>query len=107
MQDCPDGITDFVTNGDGVIINADVHTMKEIIKDNEFFGLTLKIENIEVKDVLNKIYASVVFENFESVYGVCNFFDKCILVNNLRTNFQCKDLGDVVVLGFPILLGSY
>lgn len=100
---------DTVGNGAGVIIFASVDSLRYILNKYNVSGFTLKTKKT-TGEVLTLISAKNIFFSEFGVYGYCNYakyWVKSINFNDYLCNFQIFTTNDYVLLGFPILLGSY
>ncbi len=95
-----------IKNGDGQILNCVVDDLDNVLASYSVSGYTLKIEGMDVIDVLNMAKLEY-FKDGEYYYGFCEGMAKPIITHNEFVNFQCVQNGCNVLLGFPILLGSY
>lgn len=97
-----------LSNGEGEILFCNINDLNYIKQNKNICGYTIKIENQNIKDVLNKLCPSYSFVFDEYVYGykigaiTCN-----VELNGKKVNFQCAQKENCVLIGFPILLGSY
>lgn len=96
-----------VKNGTGVIVYCDVSSISYLQQNYEVCGFTIKVNKLDVDEVLTKIKAKDVERVMGYDYGVSPFFNKYIKTNNKTVNFQCVQSEDCVLLGVPLLLGSY
>ena len=96
-----------VKNGEGSIIFCEVNDLIYILNNPDVCGYTIKINNKNYHEVLNCLNVSYMFASFGCVYGKSNLFNFCTSVNDNVVNFQCVKNDDFVLLGSPILLGSY
>lgn len=95
-------------NGDGQIIFCDVENLLYILNNYVVNGYTLRICASDMNSVLQKFMPNYYFESSNYVYGYKQgIFNKCINVNDEKVNFQCVKSNNDVLIGFPILLGSY
>lgn len=100
---------DAIGNGTGVIVFTNIDSLHYILNKYSVSGFTLKIKKT-TEEVLTLISAENIFFNEFGVYGYCDYA-KCwvdsINFNNSLCNFQIFATNNCVLLGFPILLGSY
>lgn len=100
---------DTVGNGAGVIAFANVDSLQYMLNKYSVSGFTLKTQKT-IDEVLTLISAKNIFFSEFGVYGYCEYA-KCwvdsINFNNTLCNFQIFDTNGCVLLGFPLLLGSY
>ena len=104
-----------VKNGLGEIIFCDVEELNNILKrTDKMVGFTLKIENEEVKSVLKKINAQNTYYKNYGFYGWSKILNEIFKIKNNKVqmfdgvvNFQALQKENDVILGFPIILGSY
>lgn len=104
-----------VQNGLGEIIFCDVEELNNILKQTDkMVGFTLKIENEEVKSVLKKINAQNTYYKNYGFYGWSKILNEIFKIKNNKVqmfdgvvNFQALQRENDVILGFPIILGSY
>mgnify|MGYP004645264295 FL=1 len=102
-------------NGLGEIIFCDVEELNNILKQTDkMVGFTLKIENEEVKSVLKKINAQNTYYKNYGFYGWSKILNEIFKIKNNKVqmfdgvvNFQALQKENDVILGFPIILGSY
>lgn len=102
-------------NGVGEIVFCNMNELYKILKLNKYIsGITIKIKNENMDSVLKKINVRNIYNNNFGVYGWSRVFDGML---NIKTNalqlfdsyvnFQCVDNGKEIILGYPIILGSY
>ena len=104
-----------VQNGLGEIIFCYVEELNNILKQTDkMVGFTLKIENEEVKSVLKKINAQNTYYKNYGFYGWSKILNEIFKIKNNKVqmfdgvvNFQALQRENDVILGFPIILGSY
>lgn len=114
-----DSKTDIVAkkidNGQGEIIFCTTNELSYILANiSSAVGFTIKIQNTSLGDVLKNFGVNFSFaENF-GVYGWSNYiYNNFTIKNNSvemmsgRVNFQAVEKGGGVLLGVPIILGSY
>ena len=96
-----------IDNGTGQIVFAKIDDLNYIFNNYSPLGFTL-FYNGDVNDALNKLNPQYVFKTNLSAYGFSSVNVKPISVAGKKVNFQyvVSDAG-CVMLGFPILLGSY
>lgn len=93
-----------INNGEGCIIFAKMDDLQYILSKYNVGGYTLKLYGLNFREVVEKINPNY-FYNFDKyIYGhKTNLFDKDVE----GINFQCAQQSNCVLLGVPILLGSY
>lgn len=97
----------MVKNGTGGIFNAKLSSVKDISKTNKVLGYTIKLEGVELSDVLKEIKIVTYFENSFGLYGfVPNLFPPINAGGNLY-NVQLVKNENMVLIGVPVLLGGY
>ena len=101
-----EGLSGAINNGDGQILVCDVEKLEYILNEYDFVGFTLKISN-ELSDVLCKLNPSYIKPVGSSVYGYKSGLMSSVFVYETNINFQCLQMGEYVLLGTPLLLGSY
>ena len=103
------------SNGVGEIVFCDINKLSSILKLNHnISGVTFRIKNENVENILKKINVRNTYNKNFGIYGWSNVLDSMLIVktNSLKlfdsyVNFQCVDNGDEIILGCPIILGSY
>jgi len=102
-------MSEFYTqrNGNGTILFCSSDKLLYILNNYSVSGYTIKIKNLSVCDVLKKISPNYYFSNGCGVYGYFSYFNDYVLVNDRAVNFHVKESDGCVLLGCPILLGSY
>lgn len=97
-------------NGNGEIIFADINQLNYITQNcQSVVGYTLIIRDMQKNDVLKAL--KVLYQEQEN-YGIYGWssvlgFNKKIVLNGNNINFQCVTSGQNILIGVPILLGSY
>lgn len=110
IEDCH-----YTKNGNGGIICLNSSELKLL---NNFDIDTLYGESVKFKcddktfaDLIKKYKISVVneekFEDFISIYGYNSSFGKPVNIHDKNVNVQMVKRGDEIIVGFPIILGSY
>ncbi len=104
-----------IDNGMGEIIFCDSSDINYILNNTDCVaGLTLKVCGLNKSQILKKIGANqLVSANF-GIYGWTNLLsnskkiaEKSVNFSGKNINFQCVEKENYVLLGFPIILGSY
>lgn len=101
-----------IQNGVGEIVFCEANQLSDILKnDNKVSGFTIKIKNENVDEVLKKLNVKNVYDKNFGIYGWSNLLGEVV---NLKldmfgsyVNFQCVNNEDGIILGCPIILGSY
>ena len=96
-----------IKNGSGSIIYCSAVDLDYINKQTKIVGFTVKIKNLSLYDVLKKLKAFNVKMIDGYYYGKSSLFYKSVLVKDWSVNFQCIKNEEYILLGCPILLGSY
>ena len=96
-----------INNGSGSIIYCSAEDIKYISSQRKIVGFTIKIKNLSLNDIFEKIKVQNVRLIDGYYYGKSPLFCECIDVDNWNVNFQCAKNDGYVLLGCPILLGSY
>lgn len=96
-----------IKNGAGVIVTAKINDLNYILNKYSVVGFTLKINNIEPNDVFKKLGATNCELNANGVYGYVRGMFEPINILGHKVNFQCVKHGESVLIGVPIMLGSY
>ena len=108
IDDCINASCGFesIVNGSGSIIFCKTEDIKYINQMYNVIGFTFFLEDsVESSLIKLNVRGSFVFGGY--IYGICPYFGECILVGGNHVNFQCAVVEDRVVIGFPLLLGSY
>lgn len=96
-----------IKNGAGEIIFSEIENLNYILNNYDANGFTIKIKNEQIDNVIKKLNANYLFESFNCLYGCSSLFVDCACVNNNLVNFQCVKNEDEILIGSPLLLGSY
>ena len=104
VNDLGKGEFKYEKNGDGFIMFSDVSKLDYILNDYNVLGYTITVNCELIESVLQKLNPNNFFNVGKYVYGFkSGLFSKTI--NNI--NFQCAKSEQGVLIGVPILLGSY
>jgi len=106
-----------IANGQGEIVYCDIQDLDYILNQNlKVTGYTLKIHSCEI-DILNLLNVNDVQQQNFGIYGFSemlenyakkfNLLTKKVKINQKMVNFQYINKNDYILIGFPILLGSY
>lgn len=95
----------YIKNGDGAILFCKYEEMEKYLSLNNVVGLTIKICDVQEKDVLQNLNPTKVYMSMGYTYGYTSKVNGFEVVNG--NNFQVVSKGNFVLVGFPILLGSY
>ena len=96
-----------IKNGTGSIIYCKANDIPYISSKSNVLGFTIKIENMCLKDIFRKIDVFDVKKLDGYYYGKSSLLKKQVTLKDASVNFQCATNDDYVLLGCPILLGSY
>lgn len=96
-----------VKNGDGLIVITNVNELNYILKNYKTNGFTLKINNLSLNKTLAKLNPNYYKTKNNYTYGYLSYGALGVCVGQDVVNFQCCEVGGEVLVGFPILLGSY
>lgn len=103
-----------IDNGSGEIIYCDVDALKYFKESEKISGITLKIHNTNIEEILKKLNVKDTYNKNFGLYGwsqiiktISNFQFNNINLDGNWVNFQCVQKANYVLLGIPILLGSY
>ena len=96
-----------VKNGQGAIAFCDIAELKYIKNKHIINGFTVKIRNKSMAYVLEKLNPNYITRRGNCIYGYINNVAKTVFVEGEMVNFQCVNVDNDVLVGFPILLGCY
>ena len=96
-----------IKNGQGQIVFCQVGDIEAFLKLHNINGYTIKVKNSTINRVLKKVMPVAKYTQKNLIYGYSFVFDKSLNINGNKVNFQCAQSGDDVLIGSPILLGSY
>lgn len=80
---------------------------------NSAIGESMFFDNVEISNILNKLNAKVIFSEYISsrnltlLYCQSPKIRKSVLVKNKQINLQIVLADDYVVIGWPLILGSF
>ncbi len=97
----------YITNGDGYIIYSTINNFCSVFEKHDVTGYTIKINNTSPIQICKKLKASCVVYDGGYMYGYSCFFPGEIILKDIKVNFQCAFWEDKILIGTPILLGSY
>ena len=105
----------YVKNGEGGIITLekDELNLLDLFDIGTMYGKSIEFEANKkaYSNILSGLNFKVIkkenFENFETIYGYNENFGKSVSLFGKDVNIQIAKRGDVVSVGFPIILGSY
>ena len=68
-------------------------------------------ESAEVSDLIEKFSATIHYtqdlEDGVTYYGYCKGLDKSVEIDNKEINIQIVSNKDNIIVGFPLIMGSY
>lgn len=104
-----------IDNGTGEIVFCNSSEISYILNNtNCVSGLTIKVYSSNKDQILKKIGANQLISVNFGTYGWTNLliktnkvFTKNISFFGKKVNFQCVEKDDCVLIGFPIIIGSY
>ena len=100
-----------IDNGVGEVIFCDAQEFDYILKGPyNVAGYTLKIYGVNESEVLKKLNVKNIYNKNFGIYGwssILNNLNKKIKIDDKIINFQCISKENSVIIGVPILLGSY
>lgn len=104
-----------IDNGQGEIIFCTTNELSYILSQvSSAVGFTIKIQNASMVSVLKSFGINFSFVENYGVYGWSNYIynnfnikNKSIEMLSGRVNFQAVEENGAVLLGIPIILGSY
>ena len=94
-----------LNNGVGQIAFVAANNLQYILNNYKTSGYTLKIYGKTMAEVLQTLSPNNFYQKNDMVYGYKNGIGYNAI--NDEINFQCTQKQDCVLLGVPILLGSY
>ena len=97
----------YIKNGDGAVVFGDTSDLDYILKNFKVAGFTIKVKSLEIETLLKKIRATNITCASQGIYGYSHELPDIICASGLKTNFQCVQVEDYLLLGVPILLGCY
>lgn len=97
----------YIKNGEGAIIFCEIKELKQILKNFNVIGFTIKINKSFENEILEEFSPLYTFKCNNYKYGYLQNCIEAVLVNGKYANFQYEVCEDSLYLGFPILLGSY
>ena len=97
----------YIKNGDGMILFMKIEELELFLKENNVLGYTIYINHTSVNTVFELLNVKNVDYKNNSFYGESNLFSKSLNVDGMKYNFQCVKKEESILLGTPILLGSY
>lgn len=106
---------DKIDNGMGEIIFCETKDLDYILHNcSKVAGFTIKIQNMEINDIIKSLNVTNTFALNFGVYGWSKIFEnlneinnKSIEISRKMVNFQCVAREDYVLVGMPIILGSF
>lgn len=114
VSDCVPSFINVVSSGSGKIISTnsdDACDIKDYVK-GEVYGESICIKGTydDFLNITKKMNIKVVmkeqFDNLTSIYGFGRFGES-VCVNGKLVNIQIAYSGDYIVIGCPVILGSY
>ena len=97
-----------IDNGNGEIIFCNIQQFEELKnKLSNISGYTIKLQNTSFNDVVDILKPMYVDSFNNSYYGYVNNLSKSVVTQDKNYNFQCVEKQNKVLIGVPILLGSY
>lgn len=105
----------YTKNGEGGIIALNQSELELLSSFNvvKMYGKSVEFEckDSEFGGVVKSLGANIVkeecYNSFKTIYGYNAKFGKSVTLFGKEVNVQVAKRGDVVSVGFPILLGSY
>ena len=102
--------TSGYADDDGVDLGF-CYMYSHIIRDN-LIGESIRVYNLEIGNVIDRLDASVVsIETLDDgtvvLYCFTDRIKSCVDIGNTTVNLQIVDDGDYVVIGWPLILGSF
>ncbi|MBO4412956.1 MAG: hypothetical protein J5779_02975 [Clostridia bacterium] len=99
---------EFQKNGVGYSVNADENYKIMLQKNYDGFCFKTKLNFDEIKKILNfEVKNMQKLENFQIFYAYSAVLQKYCLQKNLKINLQLVVFNDYILVGCPVLLGSY
>lgn len=103
---------DKIANGNGEIVFCNSSNVEETLKklNDNISGFTIEIDKENIDYFTQKNINKILKNNYKinnEIYGKSNFFKKNVKINNKNVNFQYKEVENKILIGTPILLGSY
>lgn len=99
-------------SGNGYFITCDLKLAKYLLKDlKNVAGVTIKTNGEIDKNLLNKLQIKILkteeIYGRKIVYGFSNFFDQFVFMQNKKVNLQIVENNGKLIIGNPIIFGSY
>lgn len=105
----------YTKNGDGGIIALDKSELNLLdnFKIDKMYGKSVVVNgnNSYYNEIVESMNLQVIkeenFETFTTIYGYNQSLGDCVTINGQQVNVQIAKRGNVISIGYPILLGSY
>ncbi len=95
----------IIKNGEGAIVCCKFNDLEKYLNSNNVLGFTIKVDEVQIDDVLQNLNPRNISKAMNYTYGYTAQFNQFKCVNG--NNFQMAARENSVLVGFPILLGSY
>lgn len=102
-----------IDNGAGEIIFCNIDDLNYILKTTQAVGFCIKVYKQNAEQVLKLLQPQNVLNQNYGYFGWSNVLQniniksKSVAMQQGKVNFQCVQNGEQLLIGVPIILGSY
>lgn len=107
LNNVPEGNYKYVINGSGCIIRCNLNEFYDIQKVHKIAGYTIKVDGYSFEKVSRNLAIQDCFFKGGYMYGYSYILESAIYTDGHKVNVQCAICDGKMLIGTPILLGSY
>lgn len=102
-------ISSIISSGDGYFVTTNLKCAKKVfedLKNVKSFKIIFK-NNFEISKLKLKYIKTELVEDMKISYAFSNYFDNSICIDGKKSNIQIVEKESQVIIGVPIIMGSY
>ena len=102
-------ISSILSSGDGFFVSTNLKSSKKVYDDLlnvKSFKIILN-KDFEISKLKMQYIKTEMVEDMKISYGFSNFFNNCVCIDGKKANIQIVERQDKIIIGVPIIMGSY
>lgn len=102
-------ISSIISSGEGYFVTTNLKSAKKVfndLKNVKSFKIKFK-NNFEISKLKLKYIKTEFVDDMKISYAFSNYFDNGICIDGKKSNVQIVEKQNKLVIGIPIIMGSY
>ena len=102
--------SEVIENGKGYIISSSIKNIDVLLNsfdESDIKGYTFFLKTNDIQSVTKKLGLQYSISNQNEIVAYSNIVPMSIYINNIVYNTQIIQKDEEVIIGFPVILGSY